>query len=62
MKALVLGIQLAKKNKKEAIRAGYAAGLKGDSDIVNKAYDLFIPGYTSDLTLLRGFAGVKGCK
>ena len=51
LKALVLGIQLAKKNKKEAIQAGYAAGLKGNSDIVNKAYDLFIPGYTSDLTI-----------
>ena len=51
LKALVLGIQLAKKNKKEAIQAGYAAGLKGDSNTVNKAYDLYIPGFTSDLTI-----------
>ena len=51
LKALVLGIQLAKKNKKEAIQAGYAAGLKGDPNTVNKAYDLYIPGFTSDLTI-----------
>ena len=51
LKALVLGIQLAKKNKKEAIQAGYAAGLRGDSNTVNKAYDLYIPGFTSDLTI-----------
>src|SRR3990172_8891125 len=51
LKALVLGIQLAKKNKKEAIQAGYAAGLRGDSNTVNKAYDIYIPGFTSDLTI-----------
>lgn len=51
LKAVVLGIQLAKKNKKEAIQAGYAAGLKGESEVVSKAYDLYIPGYTSDLTI-----------
>ena len=51
LKAVVLGIQLAKKNKKEAIQAGYAAGLKGESAVVSKAYDLYIPGYTSDLTI-----------
>jgi ABC-type nitrate/sulfonate/bicarbonate transport system substrate-binding protein len=51
LKALVLGIQLAKKNKKEAIQAGYAAGLRGDPNTVNKAYDLYIPGFTSDLTI-----------
>ena len=51
MKALVLGIQLAKENKKEAIKAGYYAGLTGDPDIVNKAYDLYAPGFTSDLTI-----------
>jgi ABC-type nitrate/sulfonate/bicarbonate transport system substrate-binding protein len=51
LKALVLGIHLARKNKKEAIQAGYAAGLKGDPEIVNKAYDLYAPGYTSDLTI-----------
>jgi len=51
LKALVLGIQLATKNKKEAVQAGFAAGLKGDSGVVSKAYDLYIPGYTSDLTI-----------
>ena len=51
LKALVLGIQLAKKNKKEAIQAGYDAGLKGDPNTVNKAYDIYIPGFTSDLTI-----------
>ena len=51
LKALILGIQLAKQNKKEAIKAGYSAGLTGDPDIVNKAYDLYAPGYTADLTI-----------
>ncbi len=51
LKALVLGIHLAKKNKEEAIQAGYAAGLKGDPDVVSKAYDLYVPGFTSDLTI-----------
>jgi ABC-type nitrate/sulfonate/bicarbonate transport system substrate-binding protein len=51
LKALVLGIHLTKKNKKEAIQAGYAAGLKGDSDTVNKAYDLYVAGFTSDLAI-----------
>ena len=51
LKALVLGIQLAKQNKKEAIQAGYHAGLKGDPDIVNKAYDLYAPGYSVDLSI-----------
>ncbi len=51
LKALVLGIQLAKKNKKEAIKAGYDSGLTGDPDIMNKAYDIYAPGFTSDLTI-----------
>jgi ABC-type nitrate/sulfonate/bicarbonate transport system substrate-binding protein len=51
LKALVLGIQLAKQNKKEAIQAGYHAGLKGDPDIVSKAYDLYAPGYSVDLSI-----------
>jgi ABC-type nitrate/sulfonate/bicarbonate transport system substrate-binding protein len=53
LKALMLGMQVAKKNKKEAIQAGYAAGLKGDPEIVEKAYDLYAPGFTSDLTIAR---------
>lgn len=36
LKALILGIHLARSNKKEAIKAGYDAGLKGDPDTVSK--------------------------
>jgi ABC-type nitrate/sulfonate/bicarbonate transport system substrate-binding protein len=51
LKALILGIQLAKRNKNEAIKAGYAAGLKGEADIVSRSYDLYSAGLTSDLTV-----------
>lgn len=51
LKAAILGIQLAKKNKKEAIKAGYDAGLKGEPDIVSRAYDLYQPGLTPDLSI-----------
>lgn len=51
LKALILGIQLARKNKNEAIRAGYEAGLKGDPDSVTEAYDLYAPGFTSALAV-----------
>jgi NitT/TauT family transport system substrate-binding protein len=51
LKAYILGLQLAKKNKKEAIKLGYDAGLKGEPDIVNRAYDLYSPGLTSDLSI-----------
>ena len=51
LKALIMGIQFAQRDKKEAIKAGYDAGLKGEPDVVSKAYDLFIPGYTSDLSI-----------
>jgi NitT/TauT family transport system substrate-binding protein len=50
LKALILGIQLAKTNKADAIKAGYEGGLQGESDIVNQAYDLYAPAFTSDLT------------
>jgi ABC-type nitrate/sulfonate/bicarbonate transport system substrate-binding protein len=50
LKALILGIQLAKTNKTDAIKAGYEGGLQGESDIVNQAYDLYAPAFTSDLT------------
>ena len=43
LKALILGIHLAKTNKKEAIKAGYEAGLQGDAETVNVAYDLYQP-------------------
>jgi NitT/TauT family transport system substrate-binding protein len=51
LKAVILGMQLAKNDKKEAIRIGYAAGLKGEPDIVSRAYDLFSPGYPADLSV-----------
>ncbi len=51
LKALILGIQLAKNNKKEAIKAGYEGGLQGDPEIVNAAYDLYAPGLTPDLSI-----------
>lgn len=51
LKAYIMGIQLAKFNKKEAIKAGYDAGLHGDSDIVSAAWDLYSPGLTADLSI-----------
>lgn len=50
LKGLILGLQLARGNKQEAIKAGYEGGLKGDADTVSRAYDLYSPGYTSDLS------------
>ncbi len=51
LKAYIQGIQLAKFNKKEAIKAGYDAGLQGEPDIVSAAWDLYSPGLTADLSL-----------
>lgn len=51
LKALVLGVNLARTNKKEAIKAGFEAGLKGDPEIVSKAYDLYFRGLTPDLSI-----------
>ena len=51
LKALILGIHLAKTNKKEAIKAGYDSGLQGDPETVNVAYDLYQPALTSDLSI-----------
>jgi ABC-type nitrate/sulfonate/bicarbonate transport system substrate-binding protein len=42
LKAYIQGIQLAKFNKKEAIKAGYDSGLTGDPEIVNAAWDLYM--------------------
>jgi ABC-type nitrate/sulfonate/bicarbonate transport system substrate-binding protein len=53
LKAVILGMQFAKHNKKEAIQTGFAAGLKGDPDIVNRSYDLFSPGYAGDLSVAQ---------
>jgi hypothetical protein len=44
-------MQLARNNKKEAIKAGYDAGLRGDPDIVSRAYDLYSRGFTADLSV-----------
>jgi NitT/TauT family transport system substrate-binding protein len=51
LKAYIQGIQLAKYNKKEAIKAGFDSGLGGDPDIVSAAWDLYAPGLTSDLSI-----------
>ena len=51
LKAVILGMQFARNNRKEAIQTGFAAGLKGEPDIVNRAYDLFSPGYAADLSV-----------
>ncbi len=51
LKAYILGIQLAKFNKNEAIKAGFESGLRGDPDIVSAAWDLYAPGLTSDLSI-----------
>jgi ABC-type nitrate/sulfonate/bicarbonate transport system substrate-binding protein len=51
LKAYIQGINLAKFNKKEAIKAGYESGLQGDPEIVSTAWDLYSPGLTSDLSI-----------
>jgi ABC-type nitrate/sulfonate/bicarbonate transport system substrate-binding protein len=51
LKAYIMGIQLAKFNKKEALKAGYDAGLQGDPEIVGAAWDLYSPGLTADLSI-----------
>jgi len=50
-KGLILGIQFSKFNKADAIRAGFEARLQGDPDIVNQAYDLYAPAFSSDLSV-----------
>ena len=51
LKAVILGMQFAKHNKQEAIKTAYASGLQGEPDVVNRAYDLFSPGYATDLSV-----------
>src|SRR5258706_537771 len=51
LKALIQGIQLAKSNKAEAIKAGYDAKLQGEPEIVNPAYDLYAPAFSGDLSV-----------
>src|SRR5262245_48610447 len=52
LKSYIQGMQLAKFNKKEAMKAGYDAGLQGESDIVSAAWDLYSPGLTADLSIV----------
>jgi ABC-type nitrate/sulfonate/bicarbonate transport system substrate-binding protein len=51
LKGLALGIHFAKTNKTEAIKAGFEAKLQGEAEIVQQAYDLFAPGFSSDLSV-----------
>jgi len=51
LKALILGIQLAKFNKTDAIKAGFEAKLQGEIDLVNQAYDLYAPALSGDLSV-----------
>jgi ABC-type nitrate/sulfonate/bicarbonate transport system substrate-binding protein len=51
LKALILGIQLAKFNKGDAIKAGFEAKLQGEPELVNLAYDLYAPALSTDLSV-----------
>ena len=51
LKALILGIQLAKFNKADAIKAGFEAKLQGEPELVNLAYDLYAPAFSADLSV-----------
>jgi len=56
LKAFILGIQFARGNKAEAIKAGYDGGLQGEPDIISQAYQLYAPALTADLSLnVAGF-------
>ena len=50
LKALILGIQLAKFNKADAIKAGFEAKLQGEPELVSQAYDLYAPALSGDLS------------
>jgi NitT/TauT family transport system substrate-binding protein len=52
LKGYIQGMQVAKFNKKEAIKAGYDSGLTGDPEIVSAAWDLYSPGLTADLSIV----------
>ena len=51
LKAYIQGINMAKFNKKETIKAGYESGLQGDPEVVSAAWDLYSPGLTPDLSI-----------
>jgi len=57
LKALIQGIQFAKTDKSEAIKAGFQGGLQGDPELVNKAYDLYAPALTADFSI--NVAGIQ---
>ena len=59
LKALILGIQFAKLNKSEAIKAGFEAKLQGEPELVNLAYDLYAPALSSDLSV--NMSGLQLC-
>ena len=51
LKAIILGMQFAKNYKQEAIKTGFGAGLRGEPEVINRSYDLFSPGYATDLSI-----------
>ena len=51
LKALILGIQLAKFDKWDAIKAGFEAKLQGEPELVSMAYDLYAPALSADLSV-----------
>jgi ABC-type nitrate/sulfonate/bicarbonate transport system substrate-binding protein len=51
LKAMILGMQVAKYQKKEAIQIGRASGLPGEPELIHRSYDLFSPGYAADLSV-----------
>jgi ABC-type nitrate/sulfonate/bicarbonate transport system substrate-binding protein len=51
LKAYIQGMQIAKFNKKDAIKAGYESGLTGDPEVVSESWDLYSPGLTGDLSI-----------
>jgi ABC-type nitrate/sulfonate/bicarbonate transport system substrate-binding protein len=53
LKAMILGMQVAKHNKKEAIQIGVASGLPGEPELIQRSYDLFSPGYAGDLSVAQ---------
>ena len=53
LKAVIMGMQFAKHNKQEAIKTGFASGLRGEPEVVSRSYDLFSPGYATDLSVAQ---------
>jgi ABC-type nitrate/sulfonate/bicarbonate transport system substrate-binding protein len=47
----IQGMQIAKFNKNEAIKAGYDSGLTGDPEVVSAAWDLYAPGLAADMSI-----------